>query len=341
MKRYLFALINFQNYICSVVSEPYEILCTSETTFKVKTCEGNDPWECEKAGGKFNEKTFECLDIDTETSTACDAILGFVYSVSNSTCGEFEYSILALYQDCSYPSAVYHIQKYKSNCCGGTDYYRDYCGDLLEPYEAFCTSESAFKTDSPVFYTCDGTDAEACTKAGGNFDDDSNVCDGIDIITSTACDAIGFTYTAVATCGEFVSEINNPEINFIDCYSPQMPLLLDQYQSTCCGSIDYYKDVCPDLKPDTPDICRECDVPSTFYDECFDLANEWFLLQGSVPDDVRAECAETESASDVFANCKDAIVKHFNCDESSSPSITVIPSLFLALFLGIIVIDRW
>merc|ERR1711957_252440 len=171
----------------------------------------------------------KCDDIDTSTSNACDIIPGFEYEVSE-TCKEFGSYVLyypegAFYKDCSSPYvSQYFLPRYQDKCCGGEMNNKDICPNVAKPYEAFCTSESDFNADAPVFYECKGTDSEACKKAGGMYtSDDGGKCDDIDTSTSNACDIIpGFEYEVSSTCKEFGSYVlYYPEGAFYkDCSSP-------------------------------------------------------------------------------------------------------------------------
>ena len=148
--------------------------------------------------------------------------------------------------------------------------------DFLKPYEAFCTSKSAFKDETNII-TCIGTDSKACEEAGGSYtsndDDTIGSCDDIDIKTSTACNTIGFNYerTTCEQFGEYVNYFPSAAI-YQDCSI----FLVTQFfiplvQATCCGGESYNKDICQDQsKPHELFCSSESDFKhdATFLSSC-------------------------------------------------------------------------
>ena len=121
-----------------------------------------------------------------------------------------------------------------------------------DPFEAFCTSESDFNADAPVFSSCKGNDSQACERAGGMYtSDDGGKCNDIDTSTSNACDIIsGFKYE-VSSCAEIGSYVsyNAEAASYKNCSSPYvLQYILPTYQDKCCGGKMNNKNICPNTR---------------------------------------------------------------------------------------------
>jgi len=118
----------------------------------------------------------------------------------------------------------------------------------LEPYETFCTSESDFKADAPLFQTCNGTDIQACKDAGGTYVEEDGICDDIDTDTSEACENItGYSYEVPTTCEQYgtVLDMFVSSGQFTNCTDAVgLGYKVPQFQLGCCGGASYSTDVC-------------------------------------------------------------------------------------------------
>jgi len=190
-----------------------------------------------------------------------------------------------------------------------------------EPYEAFCTSESDFNADAPVFYDCKGTDSEACRKADGKYTSEGGgKCEDIDLSTSNACDTIsGFEYEVSSTCEEFGSYVSlypEAEAYFKDCSNPLVSqYILPIYQDTCCGGKMNNKNICPNtIAPDPCSVCNENDrniKVSGISNKCQDEGSAWSMVAGN---NVPKECDdETDDLSTVSVECKTSFFSMLKC----------------------------
>ena len=191
----------------------------------------------------------------------------------------------------------------------------------IDSFEHFCTIETAFNANAPLFSECKGTDSQACEDAGGVYE--SETCD-VDTTTSIKCDAIpGFVYETTVTCeqfGSYMTMIPEAAAEYKDCSSfIVVSYLIPLFQSTCCGGLMNNKDVCPDV-PDTNtnsvDPCSACDENdkninnTNISEKCGVAVAAWYELKGI---DKPEECADNESASSVSAKCKDYVFSMFKC----------------------------
>jgi len=249
--------------------DPYEGLCTSEQDFNttataIFACVGSDAQACNDAGGEFDREDGEA-DGQCDgfaTPDKCGGLTGFTY-VPDMTCEEVG-SYLSdpgnTLSVCLNPAYRMMIPQVQSNCCGGEDNHKDICADLPDPYVAICTSEQDFKTNATATYACKGTNADACTDAGGMFNDDEETCEGIDL--PYICGLItGFNYEEDKTCGQMGYDLFNPDAayNLVDCANPYILPFIYQLQSTCCGGAENHKDICPDNPKPYEAICTSED----------------------------------------------------------------------------------
>jgi len=319
--------------ICPDNPNPYEAICTSKDDFLTDTaasyaCKGTNADACTAAGGEYNNNDEKCENIDTFTSDKCDEIAGFNYE-EEWTCGQMGsflfFSQNLKYLDCSNPDNLPFISQFQSTCCGGADNHKDICADAQAPHEAFCISEQDYQTNAVAIYACQGTDAQACTDADGEYNEDNGYCDDIDTITPDKCGEIaGFTYVEDATCEEAGNYLSIPEnaAELLECSNPWVVnFQIPTFQATCCGGANNIKDICSDApKITSADICNQCNNnrdEAGVSTECFTTIS--MLAEGGYG--VPEVCRSSENGSAVNVECKAAISSRFDCASPTSPPI--------------------
>jgi len=296
----------------------HEAICTSEQDFQtnatgVYACEGNNSTACETAGGKYDENELICEGIGIANPAECDQITGF-NSEPRETCGEFGLAVYIAMSDissnvCADPAFLTVVPQVQSNCCGGVNNHKDVCPGIAKPYEAVCTSEEYFEAKEIVGYSCYGTNATACTDAGGEYDNFE--CNDID-----ECEEIAGFADKPYTCEDAGTYLSDPQVasEFLNCTAPYS---ITQLQFTCCGGTFNNKNICPDAPIITPaDVCNKCDdenfTEDGVSDECFNtvtaLSSGGWEIAGAdfCPD-------EPESGSEINVACKTAVYSGFGC----------------------------
>jgi len=120
--------------LSSAQTNSFANYCTSESDFNADTtfsyfCKGTNGTACQDAGGMhYNDL---CYNIDTSTSTTCDAI-GFNYEASY-TCEEYSSTFNPSFLSCSDSDSLYTISLIHTICCGGVINNKDICPNTILP----------------------------------------------------------------------------------------------------------------------------------------------------------------------------------------------------------------
>jgi len=220
--------------------------------------------------------------------------------------------------------------------------------DTTEPYEAFCTSEADFNTDTTVIYDCKGTDSQACKKAGGEYSEEESKCDEINPFSSEECDAIsGFRFSPSLTCREVAAFAS-----FLDCNDFLITsFYLPNIQSTCCGGKENDLDFCSDAEKPYEAFCTsEADFNSdaVVFNSCIGTESQAcedaggsYNAEGSSCDDIDTSSSEECDAIPGFtfepsATCQDLapLAPFLDCNDNDIFSTGFLLSIIQPICCG-------